>query len=215
MTSRAGRAPGAKPRSSPVALVADVALPLVIYYTARLVGLGPWSALVLGAALALTRLGWVAIAKRRVEQSSAFVLILIVVGTLAGMVGDDPRLMMARGSWVTAVVGGWLLCSTWARKPALFTVTLTFMSPAAALDWERSWDHEPAFRRLLRSMTAVFGVAFLVDAGARVVMSYTLPLDVVPVLSSLVLVAMLATIVLCGRALARRTFHQAAEPPTR
>lgn len=200
---------------SPTGLVADVAIPLATYYAARIAGLSPWAALMLGTGLALSRLAWVAITKRRVDQSSVFVMILIVVGTLVGLVGDDPRLLMARGSWVTAVVGGWLLCSAWAREPALFTITSTFMNPQTALEWRDAWEHHLAFRRLLRSMTAAFGVAFLLDALARVAMAYTLPLDAVPVLSSLLLVVMLTGIVLAGRAWARRALGQATAPSTR
>ncbi|MDP3889762.1 VC0807 family protein [Nocardioides sp.] len=203
MTQRETAAPAGR-RTSPVVLLADAGLPLAVYYTARLVGLDPWSALLLGASLAVVRLTWAAIVRRRVDHVSALVLLLIVVGTLVGMIGDDPRLLMARGSWVTVVVGLWLLGSVWASKPALFTATLPFMSPQAALDWELTWDRVPRFRRLLRLMTAAFGVAFLIDAAARVAMAYTLPLDAVPILSALLLVMMLAIIVRLGRAQGRR-----------
>ncbi len=53
-------------------------------------------------------------------------------------------------------------------------------------------------------MTLAFGLAFVVDAAARVVMAYTLPLDLVPLLSVLLLVVLLVAIVQTGKAYGRR-----------
>ena len=123
--------------------------------------------------------------------------------TLVGLLAGDPRAMMARGSWVTAIVGLWIIGSLWASRPFLFTATTPFMPAPAAQEWEQSWATEPRFRRVLRVMTLAFGVAFLLDAAARVVMAYTLPLDLVPVLSSALLLVALVVIVVAGRSYGR------------
>lgn len=141
---------------------------------------------------------------RRVEPLSALVVLLLLAGTVVGLLDGDPRVVMARGSWVTVVVGLWLLGSLLATRPAVFTATMPFLPAATATEWEDAWQNEPRFRSLMRRMTLAFGAAFLIDAGARLVMAFTLPLDSVPVLSSLLLVAMLGCVVLLGRHLARR-----------
>ena len=53
-------------------------------------------------------------------------------------------------------------------------------------------------------MTWGFGLAFLIDAAARVVMSYTLPLDLVPAASAALLAVMLVGVVQTGKAWGRR-----------
>lgn len=122
-----------------------------------------------------------------------------MIGTLAGLLAGDPRAMMARGSWVTAIVGLWITSSLWAARPVLYTATTPFMPAPAAADWDRLWHTQPRFRHALRVMTGAFGLAFLFDAAARVVMAYTLPLDLVPVLSTALLLVLLSAIVVAGR----------------
>lgn len=47
-------------------------------------------------------------------------------------------------------------------------------------DWDALWDAEPRFRRIWRVSTVIWALALLADAVIRVVMSYTLPVGVVP-----------------------------------
>jgi hypothetical protein len=56
----------------------------------------------------------------------------------------------------------------------------------------------------MRAMNAAFGAAFLIDAAARIVMAYTLPVDTVSILSVLLLVVLLAAVVQIGKAYDRR-----------
>ncbi len=111
---------------------------------------------------------------------------------------------MARESYLTAVAGVWILVTLWGHRPLLFTATTGFMPAEAAAAWDRAWDDSPQFRRTLRGMTLGFGLAFLADAAARVVMAYTLPLDLVPVLSVALLVVMLIGVVQAGKAYGKR-----------
>jgi hypothetical protein len=120
------------------------------------------------------------------------------------MLTADPRLLLARESYPTGVVGFWTVGTLLARRPLLFGVTTRFMSEDSARAWEHDWAHSPRSRRTLRVMTAAWGVAFLLDAAARVVMAYTLPVDLVPLLSTALLVVMLIVVVQASRAYGRR-----------
>lgn len=53
-------------------------------------------------------------------------------------------------------------------------------------------------------MTLAFGVAFLIDAAARVAMAYLLPLDLVPGLGAGLLMVLLIGVVQTGKAYGRR-----------
>jgi hypothetical protein len=86
------------------------------------------------------------------------------------------------------------------RRPLLFTATTRFMSDEAAAGWHRAWGTSREFGRVMRGMTH----AFVVDAAARVIMAYTLPLNLGPLLSVLLLVALLVAIVQVGKACGKR-----------
>lgn len=183
----------------------DVALPLALFYGLRAAGVGAWWALLIGGLPAVIQLGVGLIRHGRVDRMSLFGLSLLVAGTLTGLLTADTRLLLARESLVTAVVGLWILGTVWAQRPVLFTATVRVMPPDAAADWHRSWDADARFRRTLIVMTVAFAAAFLIDAVARVVMAYTLPADVVPIASVGLLVLMLIAVVQAGKAWGRRT----------
>jgi hypothetical protein len=54
---------------------------------------------------------------------------------------------------------------------------LTHQPPEMAADWDRSWLEDPRFRHVMRVITGMWGVAFLLDSALRVVMAFTLPVD--------------------------------------
>ena len=46
--------------------------------------------------------------------------------------------------------------------------------------WDAVWERSPRFRRIWRVITVIWGAAMLADAAIRVIMAYTLQIDVVP-----------------------------------
>ncbi|HEY5882804.1 MAG TPA: VC0807 family protein [Nakamurella sp.] len=190
-------------------LLLGVVVPLASYYVLRGLGASIWTALVAGAALPAVRLGTSLLLQRRVSRASLFTLALLAVGTAIGLMTADARLLMARESYLTGVVGGWILLSLLWPRPLVFTATVGFMRQPAAEEWHRSWAASATFRQAMRGMTWGFGLAFLIDAAARVAMSYTLPLDIVPVASVVLLAIMLVTVVRIGKTWGRRR-HTAA-----
>lgn len=189
-------------------LLLDVVVPLASYYLLRALGASIWTALVAGAALPMLRLGVSLLLQRRVAWASLFTLALLTVGTVVGLMAADARLLMARESYLTGVVGGWILLSLVWPRPLVFTATVGFMPRPAAEQWRRSWETSATFRQAMRGMTWGFGLAFLIDAVARVVMSYTLPLDLVPAASVALLAIMLVVVVQTGKASGRRRLPQ-------
>ena len=195
-------------------LALDLVLPLVLYYALRAGGVSPWTALVAGGAIPLLRVV-VAATRRRLEAPGAFTVSLLAIGTAVGLLTADPRLLLARESYLTGVVGVWILATLRARRPLVYQATIGFMPTEAAAAWRRAWRASREFRRAMRGMTLAFGLAFVTDAAARTVMAYTLPLDLVPVLSVLLLVLLLVAVVQVGKAYGRRRLSDVlAEAPT-
>ena len=90
-------------------LAADVALPLAVFYGLRAAGVNQWLALVLGSVTPAVRLAVTALRARRVELMGLFTLSLLAIGTAIGLVTADARLLVARESYLTGVVGLWIL----------------------------------------------------------------------------------------------------------
>ena len=194
-------------------LALDAVVPLIVYYAVRAFGASPWSALVAGAAVPLLRIVRAAATKRRVETTGWFTLSLLAAGTAVGMLAADPRLLMARESCLTGIAGLWILATMKARHPLVYTATIRILPVETAATWQRAWETSHEFRRVMRGMTLAFGLAFLVDAAARVVMAYTLPLDLVPVLSAALLVMLLIGVVQAGKAYGGRRLTEVLGTP--
>jgi len=110
---------------------------------------------------------------RRVDVVGAVVLAGIAVGTVLGLVSHSARLVLIEGSVPTAVFGVACLGSLWARHPLMFSIAREFTGPDTAKGQEmtRLWQYE-GYRQVFRVITAVWGVAFLIEAALRVVIVY-------------------------------------------
>lgn len=191
----------------------DVGAPLALFYGLRLLGMDQWLALVLSSVLPIVRLGYKIVTERRVERLTLFTLSIITGATTVALLTGDPRLLLARESYFTALIGLWIVGTLLARRPFLFEVTVPLLPERTARSWRDDWDNSPEFRRAMRVMTAAWGTAFVVDAVARVVMAYTLPIDSVPLLSVLLLVVMLIAVVQLSKAYGSRLMARRQDGP--
>ncbi|MEU0304592.1 VC0807 family protein [Streptomyces sp. NPDC006175] len=204
---------GRSPRTVLIEAAAlDVALPLLLFYGLRLMGVNQWLALVLSSALPLVRLVYRAIKDRRVERPTLFSLSIMLSATLVSLLTGDPRLVLARESYLTALVGLWMLSTLLASRPFIYQATMPLLPEATAAAWRKDWDDVPEFRRAMRVLTVAWGTAFMIDAVARVVMAYTLPVDSVPLLGAGLLTVLLIVIVQFSKAYAKRLSARLGRP---
>ncbi|MFE9373051.1 VC0807 family protein [Streptomyces sp. NPDC006711] len=187
-----GTAPGAPPRPSGrrvlLGVLGDIVVPIALYYGLRAAGVSVFAALLAGALLpALTTAAqW--LRTRSVEGMAGLVAGTMMLGVAAALIGGSPRFLLAKDGWLTGAAGLWFLISIRARRPLLFHGGRPLLEGRFRSDgtsWDVLWEREPAFRRIWRVSTAIWGVAMLLDAAARVVMAYTLPVDTVPGLGAL------------------------------
>ncbi|MFG2181780.1 VC0807 family protein [Streptomyces abikoensis] len=169
-------------------LVFELALPLGGYYGLRAAGVSQWAALTIGSLLALPWLVHGMVKRRRVEVMAVFTLTLMVVGALMSMVTGDPRTLLVRDSWIAALAGFWVLGTLLTRRPFMMTfaqaIVVAKIGEAGWREWEARWETEAPFRRAIRVLTAVWGTVLTLDAGVRVVLACTAPVDLVPTLST-------------------------------
>lgn len=177
-------------------LVFELALPLGGYYGLRAAGVSQWAALAIGSILAAPWLVHGMVKRRRVEVMAVFTLTLMAVGALMSVVTGDPRTLLVRDSWLAALAGFWVLGTLLTRRPFMMTMAQTIVAAkvgeAGWREWEARWGTEPAFRRAIRVLTAVWGAVLTLDAGVRVVLALTAPVDLVPTLSTVQWLVVLA-----------------------
>ena len=186
-------------------LLTTVIIPLGLFYGLRAVGVDQWWALAIGGLVPLLSVGHQLVTTGRIDRLGIFVVFAMVVGTVVSLIQGDPRALLARESWGTAVIGIGILWSLRGNTPPiLFGVAKPFLGPDVAASWDLRWADDPRFRHGIRVVTALWGVAFVLDSVLRVIMAYALPIDVVPVLSVALIVVTLALANLLGKAYARR-----------
>ncbi|MEV6338131.1 VC0807 family protein [Nocardia vinacea] len=170
-------------------LIAELVLPLGGYYALRAAGVNPWLALVAPALLTVPFLAYRAILQRRIDMVALFTLSMIGVGTAMSMVTGDPRTLLVRDSWIFGALGLWVLATLFTRHPFMRSAARTIVTVKVGEEgyrqWDARWDSDSRFRSQLRVLTAVWGLGFALDAVVRVVLAYTLPVDSVPLVSTL------------------------------
>jgi hypothetical protein len=154
--------------------VFDIAGPLVAYSMLRSAGQSQVSALILSGAFPALGIAAGVIRHRRVDAVGVLVLAGIAVGTVLGLLSGNPRLVLAEGSVPTAVFGLLCLGSLWARRPLIYRFAIEFIGADTprGRDFESLWQY-PGFRHLFRLYTLVWGVVYLAEAAARIVIIET------------------------------------------
>lgn len=206
-TMTPARPPQAQARRAMVrAVVIDVAVPLAVYYALRAAGASQWLALLAGAAAPAAQAGYTLARKRSVDWFAMTVLVIILASVAASFIGGSPRFLLARDGCLTGLIGLGVLVTLGTRRPVMFTVGRAMVRTVGESTdaWDERWDRSAPFRRVWRVVTAVWGVGLLLDASARVLMAYALPVDVVPALSTATWIVVLIVLQVISQLLLRR-----------
>ncbi|WP_378740180.1 VC0807 family protein [Nocardia brasiliensis] len=181
-------------------LTLELVIPLGGYYALRAAGVNPWLALIAPALLIGGLLAYHAIRQRRLDTIALFTLTMIVIGTVLTLVTGDPRTLLVRDSWIFGVIGLWILATLLTQRPFMRTASRAIVTAKVGEEgyrqWDARWDNDSRFRNHLRVLTAVWGTAFAADALVRVLLAYTLPIDSIPLVSTLQWLAVLVAVLI-------------------
>lgn len=179
-------------------LVFDVALPIVLFNL--LAGYGVptlWALVAGGVSPALNNLR-VWIRSRRLEPLGLIVIGFLAIGTAASLISGSVFVALIKDSFLTATFGLICLGSLLAARPLMFYVIRQFVAgddPARIELWNGLWQNAE-FRAAQRFVTAVWGIAYVIEALLRVGFALTLaPAQVVaisPVMGFGVLIVLIA-----------------------
>lgn len=157
-------------RSVAMIAVFDIAGPLVAYNLLRSAGFSTVGALILSGVLPAAKVIAGIVRHRRADAVGVLVLAGIAVGAVLGLVSHNPKLVLDEGSVGTGVFGLLCLGSLARDKPLMYRLAMEFIGADSAQGREFAglWQYRE-FRHIFRVITAVWGVAYLVEAAARVV----------------------------------------------
>jgi len=158
-------------------ILVNAILPFVAYTILTGRGWSPVAALSTAAAFPVIAT-LVSIARTRSLDGLALIsLILIVVGLLGSLVSGSLRFHLVKESVLTGVIGIAFAVSLALPRPLAFFFGRQFATagdPARVQIWNGYWVY-PQFRRVQYTITVVWAVVLLLDAGVRVVLTFVLP----------------------------------------
>jgi intracellular septation protein A len=175
--------PPARPGRQLALLAFDIGAPIAVYYILHRAGVSNLMALSASAVLPALAAAVKLAVTRRVDTVAIVVLATIVVSIGLSVAVHSPRFLLARDGLITAVWGTWFAATLGARRPAAFSLARPFMEGRKVFgtrSWDWLWETDARFRRIWRTATVLWAAAMLTDAVIRVVVSYSLPIDVVP-----------------------------------
>ncbi|WP_433781396.1 VC0807 family protein [Actinomycetospora sp. CA-101289] len=196
--------------SALVGLGVDIGLPLVGYYTVHGVGGSDWLALLVATAAAGVRLVAVAVWTRRISWFAAIMFGVFGVGLALAFVGGEPRFLLLKDSFTTAVIGAVFLVSLVGEHPLTLAGAQSW-TPHRAEELAALYRTRPAARRAFRVSALGWGLGLVAEAALRVPLIYLLPLEVaVGASTAMMIVAMAGLAVWNGAYITRAARREPA-----
>lgn len=155
-------------------------LPIVLTNVLLANGVAAVPALVAGAIFPLGSNLFSLARTRRASVIGVITLAFIVLGAVSSLLSGDPRFTLAKNSAFTGVYGLIYLATLCVGKPLMFTLGRQFVAgndPDKLAHWNGMWQY-PAFRRVQRLMTSVWGGVLLAEAAVRIALVYLTDLPV-------------------------------------
>lgn len=193
-------------RANLAPLLVDVAVPVGGYYLLKNgFGMSTLAALGWSSVVPALRTAWGAVKERTVNGLAALILFVNVVGLLLSLVSGDPRLMLAKDSGVSSAIGIGILVSVALGRPMMTAAMKPWVVKGDAgreEAWGRLASGSARFRRAEKVFSLVWGVVLLAECLVRVVGAYTLPVDTMVWLGTVILALAMALGFLLSGALA-------------
>jgi len=189
-------------RANVLNVVFEVIVPMALFYSLRAAGVGQWWALMAGVLVAAPYVVWTIVRNRKVDLVALVTLSVLVLSVVLGLLSDDPRTLVIREGWTAAlggVFGAWMLVSVFVGRPAQLTLGRTIAEVKRGAEgadaWVGRWDTDARFRRGLRINTAAWGAVLLAGAVLHIVLVYTLPIDLIALVTNVAWFGALAVLI--------------------
>jgi hypothetical protein len=168
-------------------LVFDLGGPLLTYTLLRSGGMGTVPALIISGIFPALGIVISALVDRRLDIIGVVVLAGLVVGTVAGLVSNNARLYLIEGAVPSLVFALACLISLRSAKPLIYRFAVELLGPDTpkGRDAVGAWQY-PGFRRAFQVITAAWGIAYLIEVAARLVVVETTSTGIALLFSKLI-----------------------------
>ncbi len=141
-------------------------------------GLGDTAAIVVGTVVLALGVLPLLLFSSRIDGFALLVLAEVAVSVVLVLVSDDPRFILVRPAFYTAIAGGYAIVTCFTGRPFMMEVSRPMAAggdPVRAAAFDRAWVTSPVFRRAEVRMTLLLGVVLFAEAVLRVVAVYSQP----------------------------------------
>ena len=154
--------------------VFDIGGPLVVFSLLRSAGWSTVSSLILSGIFPALGVAAGIARNKRVDAVGGLVLAGIAVRVLLGLATGSARVVLLEDAVPTTVFGALCLGSLWSSRPLMFRFAYQFIGEDTpkGRDFASRWQY-PGFRSAFRLMTVVWGLGYLAEAAAHVVIIET------------------------------------------
>jgi hypothetical protein len=191
-------------------LLLGAIVPFAAYTVLTWQGVAEVPALIVAGVFPALGVVWSLARTRRADVIGLISLAFIIVGVATSFLTGNPQFILIKESILTGVFGLICLLSLLAPKPLMFYFGRQFASggdPVRAAAFEDLWQY-PQFRAVQRTITIAWGGGYVLEALARIALTFVLPvaifLIVSPVLAFGVTVALITWTMAYARRAARR-----------
>ena len=175
-----------------IPLAVDIAIPLGSYYLMRdALGLSLVLSLGLSSVVPAVRTIYGLVRERDFNALATLMLVVNVLGIVLSFSTGDARLMLAKDSVVSSVIGIAMLVSVASRRPLMSAGLKPFLTkgdPAKIRAWDDLTMHSAEFQRCELRFTLVWACSLLADCIARFIGAFTLPVATMMWLSTFILI---------------------------
>ncbi|SEF28923.1 hypothetical protein SAMN05421837_104392 [Amycolatopsis pretoriensis] len=181
-------------------LAIDIAVPIGVYYGLHALGVSVFLSLALSGVVPLARTLQQFAKHRTLNGLALVVLVTNVVGMLLTFVSGDARMMIAKDSLGSGITGLVILASAFTATPIMTKTIQPFLTRGKAEN-EAAWDRlagTPKFEALMRRTCVIWGIGFVLESAARVIGAFTLPIETMVWLSTVIFVGTFAVIMVIG-----------------
>ncbi|MBT2478246.1 VC0807 family protein [Streptomyces sp. ISL-94] len=132
--------------------------------------------------------------RRKLDEFAVVTLVFLVITAIVSLVGaHSARALLIKDSGVTGLFGVLCLATLLAARPLMFYFGRKFATdgtPESTAWWNGLWQYE-GFRTTMRTMTLVWGVAYIAEALVRIGLTYVLDTKTMVALSPIMIYGVL------------------------
>ncbi|KAF9900450.1 hypothetical protein EC991_007328 [Linnemannia zychae] len=195
-----------------ISMFFDIVLPIILYYTLKS-HMSAIAALLISSAPPAISCVTKFVFYRKVDPIGLLIIFGFVLSAILSVIDGNPRLLLLRDSLVTCASGLIFLASLipikigkFQVKPLTYGVSAQMMAASPSIQYfvegnlveqtqsEFCWQWSHRYRRGMRTMTAVWGIALLLEFTLRLIFYFSsMSLDHLVMLGNIVLICTLGT----------------------